>query len=166
VPTRNDYLNEAKTLNAPYPDFWQRCGRDHPFINCSTSLDNALNMWHVPPGPDWWQHRMCLDVAHPAGVKGATPEVSLRWVLYHAAVEGAPHGLSLTFTPPPVTPNRLSSTSPMVLPKLNRVLPDAMASRVISSHHRRTHGFLNGFACTSKPPTRLSSLRRRSRSCV
>jgi hypothetical protein len=43
---------------------------------------------------------MCLDVAHPADMKGATPTVSLQWVIYHALVQGAPHGLSLTFKPP------------------------------------------------------------------
>ena len=29
------------------------------------------------------------------------PSISLRWVFYHAAVEGAPHGLFVTFKPPP-----------------------------------------------------------------
>ena len=55
-----------------YPELRQRCGRDHPFITCSTSLDNALN---VPPGPGWWQHRVCIDVAHPAGTHSATRTV-------------------------------------------------------------------------------------------
>ena len=72
VPTCNDYINQAKAWNAPYPEIRQQCGRDHPFITCSTSLENALN---VPPGPDWWQHRMCIDVAHPAGIHSATRTV-------------------------------------------------------------------------------------------
>jgi hypothetical protein len=88
VPTRDDYVNEAKARNAPHPEFRQRCGREHPFINCSTSLNDAFNIWHVPPGPDWWQHRMCLDVAQPAGMHSAAQSVSLRWLLYHAAVQG------------------------------------------------------------------------------
>jgi hypothetical protein len=91
LPTQN-FVNDADP-------FRQRCG--HPFINCSTSLNDALNIWHVPPGPDWWQHRMCLDVAQPASMNNAAQSVSLRWLLYHAAVQGAPHGLSLSFNPPP-----------------------------------------------------------------
>jgi hypothetical protein len=44
---------------------------------------------------------MCLDVAQPAGLNSATQSVSLLLLLYRAAVQGAPHGLSLSFKPPP-----------------------------------------------------------------
>jgi hypothetical protein len=36
--------------------------------------------------------RMCIDVAQPAG------SVSLRWLIYSAAMEGAPYGMSHTAT--------------------------------------------------------------------
>jgi hypothetical protein len=101
VPTRDDYVHEAKARNDPHPEFRQPCGREHPFINCSTSLNDVLNIWHVPPGPDLWQHRMWLDVAKPAVMDGAAQSVSLRWLLYHADVQGAPHGLHLSFKTPP-----------------------------------------------------------------
>jgi len=37
---------------------------------------------------------MCLDVTQPGG------KVSLRWLIYSAAMEGAQYGMSLTFKPP------------------------------------------------------------------
>ena len=138
VPTRDDYVNEAKARNAPHPEFRQRCGREHPFINCSTSLNDAFNIWHVPPGPHWWQYRMCLDVAQPAGMNSAAQSLSLRWLLYHARCR-VHHTVCLCLSNPPLAmPNRISSFSPTVLLKSTRASLAALTSRV--SHRRRTPG--------------------------
>jgi hypothetical protein len=94
---RRRHCQRRQSIAHTYLRFRQPSGHEHPFINCSTSLNNALNIWLVPPGPDWWQHRMCLDIAHPDWANGATPEISIRWMIYHAAVQGAPHGPSITF---------------------------------------------------------------------
>jgi hypothetical protein len=129
----------------------------------STSLNDALNIWHVPPGPHWWQYRMCLDVAQPAGMNSAAQSLSLRWLLYHARCR-VHHTVCLCLSNPPLAmPNRISSFSPTVLLKSTRASLAALTSRV--SHHRRTPGSHNGFACTKKKPTRLPFVRRRSYSC-
>ena len=79
---------------APYA-YWVPCGCDHPFINCSSKLFDHGNIWVLPPGPDWWQSRICINL-----VKAPGERTNLRWLFYSAAVEGVSHGLSLTFNPP------------------------------------------------------------------
>jgi hypothetical protein len=67
--------------------------------------NHTCPLWFLSPGPDWWMDRMCLDVAQPAG------SVSLRWMIYSVAMEGASYGLSLTQNPHGTTIPRLSSIS-------------------------------------------------------
>jgi hypothetical protein len=77
---------------------------DHPFMNCSTKILDADNIWVVPPGPSWWQNRLCFDISHDTGADGhRNGQASLRWFMYSDAKEGAHHGVSLTFIPPPLT---------------------------------------------------------------
>ena len=90
---------ESRARNAPCISrveslWWHPHGREHPFITCQTSTMDDRNVWFLPPDPDWWMDRMCLDVAQPAG------NVSLRWLIYSAVMEGAPYGMSMSFNPP------------------------------------------------------------------
>jgi hypothetical protein len=108
-------------------------------MTCSTTLLDAENIWVAPgPAPPWWLNSLCLDVSHDTGADGhINPTASLRWFIYATAKEGAQHGCSLTFFPPPVTANppfivQVSDTVPFCIEE---------AEQLLHTCFRMQHGF-------------------------
>ena len=99
-------------------------------MNCPTAIDDGANIWVIPPGPSWWQlridsvslSRMTMSAlywgyarrkqpTHPVLYRGvfmpqalqgfASGCVTLRWLIYSAALELAQHRVSLSLISPP-----------------------------------------------------------------
>jgi hypothetical protein len=158
VPTYEDHESEILVRHAPR--VWcprARFDGAHPFVHCPTSLEVARNLWFLSPGPEWWMDRMCLDVKQPGG------KVSLRWLIYSAAMKGAPYGMSLTFKPPrhDDQPHLIYFRYGHAEVDSSLVWPSAIKSGAPRARCRDASGSITGFACSSPLPPRLSSARRR-----
>jgi len=96
-------------------------------MTCPTEIDDGSNIWVIPPGPPWWQNRLCFLIPHDnvcalqglrsqatADTSGALQGcldalqgfasgwVTLRWLIYSAALESAQHRVSLSLISPPL----------------------------------------------------------------
>jgi hypothetical protein len=98
---------------------------DHPFLNCSTKLLDAGNIWVVPPGPDWWQNRICIDIDFFPSEEESFM-TNLRWLLLCSCGRGT------TWTVADFHPPADRRTAAPHLPRLWRRGSGTVASYLVS----------------------------------